>query len=157
MDPVYIQAAQGARAFGRASKEPTMNIASYGDLLSAAKAQPQPQRLLFVFTRAELPADAGQAEQERFAARQGGSLAPVMCVDKSPQDVASFADLVSESQTTGQDWDVVFVASMGGRNGRPPTQAEADEPIKMMVSAIKGGQVGGFLAFNREGDLLQLH
>ena len=39
-----------------------MDIAQFADLLSAAKAQSEPQRLLFVFVAAELPEDATEAE-----------------------------------------------------------------------------------------------
>ena len=35
-----------------------MNIASFDDLLVAARQQPEPQRLLFVFAGVELPDDA---------------------------------------------------------------------------------------------------
>ena len=34
---------------------PDLNIASFEDFLRAARQQPEPQRLLFVFTGAELP------------------------------------------------------------------------------------------------------
>jgi len=32
-----------------------MNISNFPDLLNAARQQPEPQRLLFVFTQSELP------------------------------------------------------------------------------------------------------
>ena len=34
---------------------PNLNISTFDDLLRAARQQPQPQRLLFVFAGAELP------------------------------------------------------------------------------------------------------
>ncbi len=37
-----------------------MAIASFSDLLDEARQQPETQRLLFVFTRAELPAGPSQ-------------------------------------------------------------------------------------------------
>ena len=51
-----------------------MNITSFDDLLRAAKAQPEPQRLLFVFTGAELPADASDTQREQFAVVRAASL-----------------------------------------------------------------------------------
>jgi hypothetical protein len=134
-----------------------MNISSYSDLLSAAASQAQPQRLLFAFAKAELPNDAGAVEQERFAAKQGGALAPVMCVDKLVDDLSSFEKLVEESRQTGAHWDIVFVSSLSGRNGQAPGQDEAEAPLKMMIESIRNGQIGNFLAFNREGDLVQFH
>lgn len=50
-----------------------MDISSFDDLLHAARAQPEPQRLLFVFAAAELPDDATPAQRARFAAGQGGA------------------------------------------------------------------------------------
>ncbi|MES2148433.1 MAG: ribonucleotide reductase subunit alpha [Pseudomonadota bacterium] len=127
-----------------------MMISSYGELLAAARAQSLPQRLLFAFARAELPAGADFDQRTRFGAGRGGALEPVMCVDKSPADLGTFAQLVDESRHTGAHWDVVFVSSMD-----EPASVEA--PLKRMVAAIQGGQLGNFLAFDRDGELLKFH
>ncbi|CDS53277.1 FIG00933811: hypothetical protein [Polaromonas sp. CG9_12] len=74
-----------------------MDISTFDDLLQAARAQPDPQRLLFVFAGVELPDDATPAQRERFEAGQGGALVPLMCVDKRPDELASFAALVEEA------------------------------------------------------------
>ncbi|HEX2531449.1 MAG TPA: ribonucleotide reductase subunit alpha [Burkholderiaceae bacterium] len=132
-----------------------MSLSSYADLLLAAQQQPEPQRLLFVFAAAELPAGHTAEQQERFQARQGGHLAPVMCVDKAPDDLANFAALVEESQKTGVYWDVVFVSSLSGRAGQAPNRDEAVQPLKMMVDAIKRGSVKNFAAFTRNGDVVR--
>lgn len=133
-----------------------MNITSYDDLIDAARAQPQPQRLLFAFAKAELPENVGAAERAGFAEQRGGALAPVMCVDKTTDELGNFADLVAESKHTGKEWDIVFVTTMSGRNGKPPASSEAEAPLNMMVTYIHTGQIGQFLAFGRSGDLLQL-
>ncbi len=39
-----------------------MNITNFETLLMAAKQQPEPQRLLFVFLKAEMPEDATEEE-----------------------------------------------------------------------------------------------
>lgn len=134
-----------------------MNITSYSDLLHAARSQAEQQRLLFTFVQAELPNDAKPSERERFAARQGGALAPVMCVDKHADELSSFENLVEESRATGAHWDIVFVTSMSGRNGQAPTANEAEAPLRTMVESIRNGQLGKFLAFNRDGELVQFH
>lgn len=131
-------------------------ITSYGDLLAAARAQAQPQRLLFAFARAELPDDAGAAERAGFAERRGGALAPVMCVDKTLDELGSFAELVAESRGTGADWDIVFVSSLSGRDGKAPPTAAAEAPLNMMISYIHSGQIERFLAFSKDGELLSL-
>ena len=64
-----------------------MDISSFDDLLQAARMQPEPQRLLFVFAAVELPDDATPAQRARFEAGQGGALVPLMCVDKRPEEI----------------------------------------------------------------------
>lgn len=129
-----------------------MNISSFADLLTAARQQPEPQRLLLVFARAEMPEKASPEQVERFSARAGGYLSPTVCVDKRPEELDSFEALAEESKATGQDWDMLFVAGMSGRAGFAPTPDEAVQPLRMMVEAIQQGRVSQFLAFNRSGE-----
>ncbi len=75
-----------------------MEISSFDDLLSAARQQEQPQRLLFVFTEAELDPDSTEAQRRDFEAGHGGALVPVLTADKSPDELAGFATMVQESQ-----------------------------------------------------------
>ena len=60
-----------------------MTISSFDDLLLQARQQAEPQRLLFVFSGAELPDDATAQQRARFEAGAGGALTPLMCVDKT--------------------------------------------------------------------------
>jgi hypothetical protein len=131
-----------------------MDIADFSSLLAAAKAQPEPQRLLFVFVAAELPEDATEQERQRHAEKQGGSLRPVLCVDKLPEELSDFAGLIAESSRTGVAWDLVLSAGLSGRAGMAPSSDEAEQPLKMMVGAIEAGSIGNFLAFDRDGQAL---
>lgn len=133
-----------------------MTISNYDDLLQAAKSQVEPQLMLFVFTKAELPEDATVLEKENFAQGLGGTLTPVVCVDKSPEELDSFATLLEESKKTGQDWDVVFVSSMSGHAGIAPNSDQAEQPLQMMVQAIQAGGIGSFLAFSNTGEILDI-
>ncbi len=128
-----------------------MNITCFDDLLCAACAQPEPQRLLFVFTDAELPAYSTSEQQRSFAAGTGGTLAPLMCVDKLPDELDSFAALVEESRAAGPVWTIVFVAGLAGHDGTAPTHHDAQAPLARMVGAIKAGQLGSFMPFDRGG------
>ena len=92
-------------------------ISSYQHLVQASRKEPEPQRFLFVFCKAELPDDASAAERAAFERGEGGALMPVICVDKTPDEVPYFDVLAEESRATGQDWDMVFVAAMSGRGG----------------------------------------
>jgi hypothetical protein len=75
-----------------------------------------------------------------------------MCVDKLPDELESFSGLVGESRRTGQGWDIVFVAGMSGRAGIAPNSDETEQPLLLMVEAIKNGNTGRFLAFNLRGE-----
>ena len=132
-------------------------IASYADLMQAVQEQPEPQRLLFVFCRAELPDDASAEEKAAFERGEGGALTPVVCVDKSPDEVAAFSSLVEESRETGQPWDVVFVAAMSGRGGVAPSSDEAQQPLTMMVESIRMGHIGGYMPLDSEGQPVALN
>lgn len=129
-------------------------VSSFDDLLEVARAQSDPQRLLFVFAEAELPDKPTEMQQRQFNDRQGGGLGPVMCVDKLPSEIISFQKLVEESVQTGKHWDVVFASSMSGSNGVAPSSADADAPLKLLVEHIKRGNLTRVIAFNRDGELL---
>lgn len=133
-----------------------MPLNDFSDLLQAAHQQPEPQRLLLVFAAAELPRDATTEEITRFERGEGGALSPVVCVDKLPGEIESFAALLDESTRTGIAWDILFVAALSGRGGFAPNPDEAVQPLQMMVEAIKGGRIGEFLAVSRAGDLVEL-
>jgi len=133
-----------------------MDISNFDDLLRAARTQPDPQRLLFVFARAVLPDDSTPEQRARFEAGEGGALAPLMAVDRTPDDLGTFAALVEESRQFGTGWAVVFVASLPGRAGRPPTSKEADQPLQRMIESIKAGSIGSFIPFDRRGEPVQL-
>ena len=128
----------------------------FAQLLAAAAAQPEPQRLLFVFAGAELP-DNPTAEQSRlFHAGKGGALAPLMCVDKAPKDLADFAALVSESQRAGPPWNVVFAASLSGLAGAAPDKGQIETALQTMVEAVRNGRISAFAAYGPDGDFLEL-
>lgn len=132
-----------------------MSLASFQDLLDAARQQPEPQRLLLVFAQVELPQNASAEQRERFEQRQGGTLSPCLCVDKTPEEITSFAALAEESKATGQNWDLLFVGGLSGRAGVAPSADEAAQPLRFMVNAINDGRVAQFAAFDRQGEVVQ--
>ena len=133
-----------------------MNIATFDDLLQAARQQPDPQRLLFVFTAAELPEDCTPGQRARFEAGQGGVLTPLMCVDKTPDEIQGFQALVEEARQFGQQWSVVFAAALSGRDGRAPSSEDAEKPLERMIESIKAGSPGSLIPFDRRGQALSL-
>ena len=132
-----------------------MTIASFDDLLRAATEQPEPQRPLFVFATAGVDADATAEQKARFQAGHGGTLTPLMCVDKLPGELASFDTLLEESRGFEQAWDMVFVAALPGSGGASPTSLQAEAPLQRMVNSIKSGSIGGFIPFDVHGRPVQ--
>lgn len=128
-----------------------MSISSFDELIRVARQQPEPQRLLFVFTTVELPDDCTPEQRVRFEAGQGGSLTPLMCVDKTPEEVGTFSELLEESRQVLQQWAIVFVAALSGKNGRAPRTEDAEASLNRMVESIKAGSIGTFIPFDSYG------
>jgi hypothetical protein len=132
-----------------------MNPTSHPDqLLQAAASQSEPQRRLFVFAAADLPADATPVQRQRFTAGSGGALAPLMCVDKGPDDLSDFESLVAQSREAGSSWQVVFAAGLAGRDARPPSPEQADQAQQAMVEHMRDGRIDGLLALDLSGEPL---
>jgi len=128
-----------------------VTISSFDDLLRAARDQPLRQRLLFVFAAAGVPDDATPEQLARCRAGQGGTLSPLMTVDKTPGELNSFETLLDESRQWAQAWDIVFVAALSGSAHTGPTSAQAEAALQRMVDAIKAGRIGGFIPFDTKG------
>lgn len=134
-----------------------MNIQTFDDLLSAARMQPLPQRLLFVFAAVELPDDATPAQRLEFERGEGGALVPQICVDKGLDELHSFDQLVHEAEALGKPWGVVFAAALAGTPGRQPGSAEAEQPLHDMVEAIRQGKLRAFIPFDPQGNAVVLN
>jgi hypothetical protein len=132
-----------------------ISISSFDELLRIARQQPEPQRLLFVFTSVELPDDCTPDQLTRFEAGHGGALTPLMCVDKTPEEIGTFSDLLAESRQVLQEWAIVFVAALSGKNGCVPRTEDAEAPLNRMVESIKTGSVGMFIPFDTHGHPVQ--
>lgn len=75
-----------------------------------------------------------------------------MCVDKTLDELGSFSDLVTESESMGKNWQIVLVAGLSGRNGVVPSSDEAEQPLKRMVQAVEsGGDLSNYMAFDKNG------
>ena len=132
-----------------------IEITDYESLLAVGKQQIEPQRFLFVFLQVSLPADHNDEDKQRFHSGQGGELQAIMCVDKDLEELTNFADLVLESKQMEQDWSMVLIACLAGKNGSLPSAKEAEQPLKNMVQTVQnGGDLSKYLAFDKQGVLL---
>lgn len=129
-----------------------MAIRSFNELLDEARRQPEPQRLLFVFARAELPDEPSAEQRRRFEQGEGGVLTPALYVDKRPDELTDMAALADEARETGMEWDVAFVAALADPEGT----ADVEPHLERMVEALKMGNVERFLAFDTQGEVLSL-
>jgi len=132
------------------------HLSTFDDLLQAARSQPTPQRLLFVFAGAQLPEDASPAQRASFEAGEGGALEPLMTVDKPPDELTDFKALADESASFGPEWSIVFVGAMSGQGGQQPTSEDAAAPLQRMVESIKQGVPGTLMTFDRQGQVVSL-
>jgi hypothetical protein len=139
----------------RIPRKRRMNISTFDDLLQAAREQASAQRLLFVFAQAGVPDEATEEQRQRFEAGRGGTLTPLMCVDKAPEELDSFDTLQAESRQFGRPWDIVFVASLSGSGRVGPTADQAQASLQHMVESIQSGAINRFIAFDRRGQPVQ--
>lgn len=127
-----------------------MNIDHFDDLLAAAARQGPHERLLLVFVAAELPEDAQAEQRAHHAAGRGGTLTPLVCVDKSPAELESFAALAAEAEQFNLPWQLVFAAALSGQGGAPAPQ-QIDAALERMVADIKAGRIEQMIPFDRQG------
>ncbi len=133
-----------------------VQITDFETLLEATRQQQETFRLLFVFARSALPPEHTEEQAERFKAGRGGELTPVMCVDKGLDELTDFKALALEAEKLFLDWQMVFVGALPGRVGAP-TKEEIDDALKNMVQAIQfGGDMSGYLIFDKSGDPLRI-
>ncbi len=132
-----------------------MSDSFFDQLRQAAAAQPERQRLLFVFAGSELPEGASAAQRAAFEAGQGGHLNPLACVDKAPSELGDFEALVAESRQACPPWQAVFIAACAGTATAEPPTAQVTAALQGMVAAIRAGRLEGYLALDPAGDPLQ--
>jgi len=117
-------------------------ISTFTELLTAAIEQDEPQRLLFLFAKTETE------DSENI---QSGTLSPVMCVDKLPEDIESFEVLTAEADGISTDWDFLITVGLAGKNGMPPTEEEAEPFLNKMANDLSSGQsMSEYLVFDRD-------
>lgn len=133
-----------------------MNILSCDDLLTVARQQEQPQRLLFVFAAIEGVDGIRAAGDSSVRGGTAGTPVPLMCVDKAAGELANFQALVAEAAAVGCTWQLLFASSLSGRGGVAPSSADADAWLLRMVDAIKLGQLHNLLVFDRAGVTQQM-
>lgn len=122
-----------------------MKITNFSELLTATAQQAQPQRLLFLFAKATALENTVKTQHK------SGTIDPVMCVDKLPEDIASFDALVAEADTITNKWDFVFIGCLDGTNGLPPSTEDAQPYLSIMSNNLATGKdISKYIVLDRE-------
>ncbi|MFY8350918.1 ribonucleotide reductase subunit alpha [Pseudoalteromonas sp. SSM20] len=125
-------------------------ISKLSDLVEMANEQPDPQRLLFLFAEVS-------SESKKNKSQQKGTITPVMCVDKLPSDINAFDDLVKEADEIAKNWDFMFIASLSGDKGEPPTSEDAEPYLTKMTNDVMSGQnIARYVVFDRKHNPVEL-
>ncbi|MBS3798044.1 MULTISPECIES: ribonucleotide reductase subunit alpha [unclassified Pseudoalteromonas] len=125
-------------------------ISQFSDLLSYAKEQPDPQRLLFLFAKAE------QSNKSKKNAR--GTLTPTMCVDKLPSEIEDFSSLCQEADGISAQWDFMLIASLSGVLGKAPSSEDAEPYLNKMTNDLVSGQnIANYVIFDRQQNPIEMH
>jgi len=126
-------------------------ISMFSDLLSMANEQPDPQRLLFLFASTEATRKSRKREDKK------GTIEPTMVVDKLPNELSSFSELVKEADSINKKWDFVFIASLGGQNKQHPTSEEAEPYLNTMTDDVMTGKnIRKYVVFDRDENPIEL-
>lgn len=133
-----------------------MNLHNFDDLIQMARTQPTPQHLLLVFAEAQLPDNSTPEQRERFESGEGGTLTPIMCVDKAAAELVSFQSLAAEAAQLGIKWQILFAAAMTSVAGQLDADTVIGQAFEKMVAQIKAGKIEAYVPFNHHGDTVIL-
>ena len=123
-------------------------ISSFQDLLDMAHAMDEPQRLLLLLAKTDACRPGGDDTHT-------GTLTPIICVDKAPDEIADFGSLVAEADQVTNDWDMMLVTSLSGQGGEPPTSAQAEPHLDRMANDLRNGQdLSRYVIFDRHENLV---
>jgi hypothetical protein len=105
---------------------------AFETLLAQSQKQNSNDVLLLLFANA-------QSESSGSGKKHSGTIRPVMCVDKSPKHIESFATLVKEADGINKEWNFLLVASLGTANGDTPSSDVVEKHLNKMVYDIENG------------------
>lgn len=126
-------------------------IQKFNDLLNVSNDHVQPQRLIFLFANAEAK------NNNKSKQHQQGTINPVMCVDKLPEELSDFSALMKEADAIDTQWNFIFIASVSGDNDQAPTTDLAEPYLNKMAHDIEtSNNVGRYIIFDRNENLIEL-
>lgn len=110
-----------------------MQNSYFSQLIEMAAKEPTRQRFLLVFVKA-------QAQENKVkTSHQSGTITPIMCVDKLPEELISFDELKKEADSVSKNWDFVIISSMSGTKTNPPSTQDAGPNLKKIADEVIQG------------------
>lgn len=126
-------------------------ISSFEELLTAAREQAEPQRLLFLFAKTDSQTTDDDMTKHR------GTIEPIMCVDKLPEELDTFQALVAEADDITKEWNFILIGSLSGSNGELPTSEAAETHLMQMTNNLVSGQnIDLYVIFDRDGNSVDI-
>ncbi len=125
-------------------------MSTFTQLLNTAKAQAEPQRLLFLIAKTE---STTKSKNDRHR----GTVSPVMCVDKLPEELTDFKHFTREADRITKDWDLILIAGISGENGQAP-DTDSVEPVlnKMANDLMQGQELSRYLILDRNENRIEI-
>lgn len=115
-----------------------MQITNFNDLLIAAKQEPIPQRFLFLFAKATSLKNGVKSHHN------SGTIAPVMCVDKTVDELTTLSALVKEADSISDKWDFVFIGCLNAHTDVEP------HLTKMSNDVANGNDLSRYIILDRQ-------
>jgi hypothetical protein len=123
---------------------------NFSKMIELAQKQEQPQRLLIMLAKSEIET----SDKDKGIS---GTITPVICVDKTPDEITTFEDFVMEADSIESDWDMMFLSSLSGKNNEMPTPEEADPMLNKMVNDLMSGQdLSSYLVLDRNEEPIDI-
>lgn len=115
-----------------------MIIQNFNDLILAARQEPQHQRFLMLFAKAESKKNAFKTNHS------SGTITPVMCVDKTTEELTTLKDLINEADKITDKWDFIFIGCLNAATDPEP------HLTKMSNDVASGNDLSRYVILDRE-------
>lgn len=115
-----------------------MKITNFSDLISYAATEPTPQQFLFLFAKADSKPNSFKTSHS------SGTISPVMCVDKSINELSTFKALVNEADQITEKWDFIFIGCLNATMDAEP------HLTKMSNDVASGNDLSRYVILDRE-------
>lgn len=119
-------------------------LTTFDDLVNECLKTGIPIRLLYVYVK--MPQTSKAALQGQFPEAPTSDAGGIGCsiafdAHEPVKPGLTFAGMLANADAHNPDWDIVFVGMAKGRNGSPPTDAQANRFLADMTQKIVSGAI----------------